>query len=73
MAAVALTIRCTMPTLQPASAAIFRIPRPVARSSLMRFTTRGLSGGRPTVSALLSQLAEQHRDELTAEAGPFLQ
>ena len=30
-------------------------------------------GGRPSVSALLTQLAEQHRDELTKEAGPFLQ
>ena len=30
-------------------------------------------GGRPSVSALLTELAEQHRDELTAEAGPYLQ
>ncbi len=28
-------------------------------------------GGRPSVSALLVELAERHRDELTAEAGPF--
>ena len=29
-------------------------------------------GGWPSVSALLVELAERHRDELTAEAGPFL-
>ncbi len=29
-------------------------------------------GGRPSVSALLAELAEQHRKELEEEAGPYL-
>ncbi len=29
-------------------------------------------GGRPSVSAILMELAERHRDELVEEAGPFL-